>query len=52
MNCLAYLSREFEFFLIGGKRAIKGEISMIRFLFQKKCPGNTKKKELKSILLQ
>lgn len=47
MNCLAYLSREFE-----GKKAIKGEISMIRFLFQKKCRGNTKKKELKSILLQ
>jgi len=51
VNSLAYWTRGFELFSTGSKRAIKGEISIIRSLFQKTCPCNNKK-ELELRLLQ
>lgn len=43
MNSLAFVTRGFELFSTGSKRAIKGERSIIRSLSQKTCPGNSKK---------
>lgn len=52
LNSFAHLVREFELFSLGSGAAIRGEISIIKFLFQKKCPGNSNKKELEMRLWQ